>query len=66
MYILKFNYSFIIILKYIHYRYLFWIMKVSIFTYLVIFGLLPIIFHYSYAFQKKILFLNFGKLNLFI
>ncbi|KAG6797129.1 monoacylglycerol lipase ABHD12 isoform X1 [Apis mellifera caucasica] len=39
--------------------YLFWIMKVSIFTYLVIFGLLPIIFHYSYAFQKKILFLNF-------
>ncbi|KZC04183.1 Monoacylglycerol lipase ABHD12 [Dufourea novaeangliae] len=40
-------------------RYLFWIMKVSIITYLVIFGLLPIIFHYSYTIQKRILFLNF-------
>ncbi|KAF3420181.1 hypothetical protein E2986_09447 [Frieseomelitta varia] len=33
--------------------------KVSIITYLIIFGLLPIIFHYSYTIQKKILFLNF-------
>ncbi|XP_031832490.1 lysophosphatidylserine lipase ABHD12 isoform X2 [Nomia melanderi] len=40
-------------------RYLFWMMKASIITYLVIFGLLPIIFHYSYSLQKKILFLNF-------
>ncbi|XP_076751516.1 lysophosphatidylserine lipase ABHD12 isoform X2 [Xylocopa sonorina] len=40
-------------------RYLFWAMKVSIITYLIIFGLLPIIFHYSYTIQKKILFLNF-------
>ncbi|CAK9800210.1 Lysophosphatidylserine lipase ABHD12 [Anthophora plagiata] len=38
--------------------YLFSIMKASIITYLVIFGLLPIIFHYSYTIQKKMLFLN--------
>lgn len=42
-------------------RYLFWMMKVSIIVYLIIFGLLPIIFHYSYTIQKKILFLNFRK-----
>ncbi|XP_078034317.1 lysophosphatidylserine lipase ABHD12 isoform X1 [Augochlora pura] len=39
--------------------YLFWVIKASIITYLIIFGLLPIIFHYSYTIQKKILFLNF-------
>lgn len=39
-------------------RYLLWVMKISIITYLIIFGLLPIIFHYSYTIQKKILFLN--------
>ncbi|XP_043664887.1 lysophosphatidylserine lipase ABHD12 isoform X1 [Vespula pensylvanica] len=38
---------------------LLWIMKVSILTYLILFGILPIIFHYSYTVQKKILFLNF-------
>lgn len=46
---------------YIYFRCLLWIMKVSILTYLILFGILPIIFHYSYAVQKKILFLNFGK-----
>ncbi|XP_053991385.1 lysophosphatidylserine lipase ABHD12 isoform X1 [Hylaeus volcanicus] len=39
--------------------YLFWAMKVSIIAYLFIFVVLPIIFHYSYTFQRKILFLNF-------
>lgn len=34
-------------------------MKVSILIYLIIFGVLPIIFHYSYTIQRKILFLNF-------
>lgn len=34
-------------------------MKISIFSYLFIFGLLPIVFHYSHYIQKKILFLNF-------
>ncbi|XP_024942158.1 monoacylglycerol lipase ABHD12 isoform X2 [Cephus cinctus] len=38
---------------------LLWTMKVSIVLYLVIFGLLPLIFHYSYDIQRKILFLNF-------
>lgn len=38
---------------------LLWALKVSIITYLVIFGILPIVFHYSYTVQKKILFLNF-------
>ncbi|KAK2580674.1 hypothetical protein KPH14_007776 [Odynerus spinipes] len=38
---------------------LLWIMKVSIIVYLIVFGILPIIFHYSYTMQKKILFLNF-------
>ncbi|KOC68408.1 Monoacylglycerol lipase ABHD12, partial [Habropoda laboriosa] len=33
-------------------------MKISIIVYLVIFGVLPLIFHYSYTIQKKILFLN--------
>lgn len=36
-------------------------MKASALIYLIIFGLLPVIFHYSYSIQKKILFLNFGK-----
>ncbi|KAL0128664.1 hypothetical protein PUN28_003798 [Cardiocondyla obscurior] len=40
-------------------RCLTWTMKISIMVYLIIFGLLPVIFHYSYTFQKKILFLNF-------
>ncbi|XP_026670050.1 monoacylglycerol lipase ABHD12 [Ceratina calcarata] len=39
-------------------KYLLLIMKISLITYLVIFGLLPLIFHYSYTIQKKILFLN--------
>lgn len=34
-------------------------MKASALIYLVVFGLLPVIFHYSYSIQKKILFLNF-------
>ncbi|XP_076668618.1 lysophosphatidylserine lipase ABHD12 isoform X1 [Andrena cerasifolii] len=38
--------------------YLFWIMKVSVIIYLVLFGLLPIIFHYSSTIQEKIIFLN--------
>ncbi|XP_076279866.1 lysophosphatidylserine lipase ABHD12 isoform X2 [Lasioglossum baleicum] len=42
-------------------EYLFWMMKASIITYLIIFGLLPLIFHYSYTIQRKILFLNFLK-----
>ena len=37
--------------------------KVSIITYLIIFGLLPIIFH-SYTKQKKILFFNFVQWSL--
>ncbi|XP_043282748.1 lysophosphatidylserine lipase ABHD12 isoform X3 [Venturia canescens] len=36
-----------------------WIMKTTIIAYLVIFGLLPLIFHYSSTIQRKILFLNF-------
>ncbi|KAK0162311.1 hypothetical protein PV327_008659 [Microctonus hyperodae] len=38
---------------------LLWTLKIGIVTYLIIFGLCPLIFHYSYAFQRKILFLNF-------
>ncbi|XP_011342157.2 monoacylglycerol lipase ABHD12 isoform X2 [Ooceraea biroi] len=38
---------------------LIWAVKVSALTYLIVFGILPIIFHYSYYFQRKILFLNF-------
>lgn len=38
---------------------LIWTMKASALIYLIIFGLLPVIFHYSYSIQKKILFLNF-------
>ncbi|XP_011152504.1 monoacylglycerol lipase ABHD12 isoform X3 [Harpegnathos saltator] len=40
-------------------RCLIWTMKISAVTYLILVGLLPIIFHYSYTIQKKILFLNF-------
>ncbi|XP_063995762.1 lysophosphatidylserine lipase ABHD12 isoform X1 [Diachasmimorpha longicaudata] len=36
-----------------------WTAKVMIVTYLIIFGICPLIFHYSYAFQRKVLFLNF-------
>ncbi|XP_018374029.1 PREDICTED: monoacylglycerol lipase ABHD12 isoform X1 [Trachymyrmex cornetzi] len=36
-----------------------WTMRTSVLIYLIIFGLLPVIFHYSYTLQKKILFLNF-------
>ncbi|KAG7201126.1 hypothetical protein KM043_003920 [Ampulex compressa] len=47
-------------------RFIFWIIKISLFTYLVIFGLLPLIFHYSYTVQKKILFLNFVQWPLYV
>ncbi|XP_032685756.1 lysophosphatidylserine lipase ABHD12 isoform X2 [Odontomachus brunneus] len=40
-------------------RFLIWTMKISAVTYLILAGLLPIIFHYSYTIQKKLLFLNF-------
>ncbi|XP_012229314.1 lysophosphatidylserine lipase ABHD12 isoform X2 [Linepithema humile] len=40
-------------------RNLVWSMKASALLYLVLFGLLPVIFHYSYTIQRKILFLNF-------
>ncbi|XP_020709620.1 lysophosphatidylserine lipase ABHD12 isoform X3 [Athalia rosae] len=43
-------------------RFFLWAVKVSVVTYLVVFGILPLIFHYSYAIQKKILFLNFDIL----
>ncbi|KAF7992028.1 hypothetical protein HCN44_001353 [Aphidius gifuensis] len=39
--------------------FLLWIMKIIIVCYLIIFGILPLVFHYSYTIQKKILFLNF-------
>ncbi|XP_043503490.1 lysophosphatidylserine lipase ABHD12 isoform X1 [Polistes fuscatus] len=38
---------------------LWWIIKISIVTYIILFGILPLIFHYSYTVQRKILFLNF-------
>ncbi|XP_011299953.1 monoacylglycerol lipase ABHD12 isoform X2 [Fopius arisanus] len=40
-------------------RVILWTAKVIIVTYLIVFGLCPLIFHYSYGFQRKILFLNF-------
>ncbi|XP_046752253.1 lysophosphatidylserine lipase ABHD12 isoform X3 [Diprion similis] len=43
-------------------RCLLWAMKVSIVTYLIVFGILPLVFHYSYTIQRKILFLNFDIL----
>ncbi|XP_066603801.1 lysophosphatidylserine lipase ABHD12 isoform X2 [Prorops nasuta] len=36
-----------------------WILKIAVILYLIIFGLLPLVFHYSYSIQRKILFLNF-------
>ncbi|XP_031779958.1 lysophosphatidylserine lipase ABHD12 isoform X2 [Nasonia vitripennis] len=39
--------------------FLLWTMKVSICIYIFLFGLLPLVFRYSYQVQKKILFLNF-------
>ena len=42
-------------------RFIFWAMKGTIVAYLILFGILPIIFHYSYTIQRKILFLNFGN-----
>ncbi|XP_034173197.1 lysophosphatidylserine lipase ABHD12 isoform X1 [Osmia lignaria lignaria] len=38
---------------------LIWVMAVTIIIYFVIFGLLPVIFHYSCTIQRKILFSNF-------
>ncbi|XP_058792044.1 lysophosphatidylserine lipase ABHD12 isoform X2 [Phymastichus coffea] len=40
-------------------RLLLWTMKVSICIYIFLFGILPLVFRYSYQVQKKILFLNF-------
>ncbi|XP_029038033.1 lysophosphatidylserine lipase ABHD12 isoform X2 [Osmia bicornis bicornis] len=40
-------------------RHLIWVMAVTIIIYFVIFGLLPVIFHYSCTIQRKILFSNF-------
>ncbi|KAL7296407.1 hypothetical protein TKK_0010419 [Trichogramma kaykai] len=36
-----------------------WLLKISIWMYIFIFGILPLIFRYSIQVQKKILFLNF-------
>lgn len=36
-------------------------LKIAIITYLILFGIVPIIFHYCSTIQVKILFLNFGK-----
>ncbi|XP_057320141.1 lysophosphatidylserine lipase ABHD12 isoform X1 [Microplitis mediator] len=36
-----------------------WTLKIFIILYIIIFGICPFIFHYSYNFQRKILFLNF-------
>ncbi|XP_043473987.1 lysophosphatidylserine lipase ABHD12 isoform X2 [Leptopilina heterotoma] len=38
---------------------LLWTIQTSIIVYVIVFGLLPVIFHYSYTIQRKILFLNF-------
>ncbi|XP_012276941.1 monoacylglycerol lipase ABHD12 isoform X2 [Orussus abietinus] len=40
-------------------RFLLWTLKIVVLTYLIVFGILPLIFHYSYVIQRKILFLNF-------
>ncbi|XP_014219697.1 monoacylglycerol lipase ABHD12 isoform X2 [Copidosoma floridanum] len=40
-------------------RFLLWTMRISICIYIFLFGLLPLVFRYSYEVQKKILFLNF-------
>ncbi|XP_076245692.1 lysophosphatidylserine lipase ABHD12 isoform X2 [Calliopsis andreniformis] len=40
-------------------RYLVWMIKISLITYFILFGLLPLIFHYCSTLQEKILFLNF-------
>lgn len=48
-------------LKIILRRFIIWSMEVLIIFYLIFFGILPLIFHYSHTLQKKVLFLNFGK-----
>ncbi|XP_034939458.1 lysophosphatidylserine lipase ABHD12 isoform X2 [Chelonus insularis] len=40
-------------------RVILWILKTLIILYLIIFGICPLIFHYSYNIQRRVLFLNF-------
>ncbi|XP_033220042.1 lysophosphatidylserine lipase ABHD12 isoform X2 [Belonocnema kinseyi] len=42
-----------------HGIFLLWTIQTSIIVYVVLFGLLPMVFHYSFTMQRKILFLNF-------